>query len=251
MFRDYLLLMVSGHILGDFYIQTEKMAYRKTEDKKNLFLHGLLYWLSMLIVSLPVISLPVFLYSTAAAVLHFAIDYIKYMYISAKKKKGSISARNERNVFFADQALHLLVLVTAAYLFVTSSHSFGINEFTGNLLYTLGIPPGNLLSWTVVLLAVHKPANIVISRLLMSFKPAPKSKKGGRDRRAGRYIGTLERIIIVLFISLKQYSAIGLVLTAKSIARYDRITRDASFAEYYLMGTLLSTLFAIVMSFIL
>ena len=91
MFRDYLLLMVSGHILGDFYIQTEKMAYRKTEDKKNLFLHGLLYWLSMLIVSLPVISLPVFLYSTAAAVLHFAIDYIKYMYISAKKKRQYFS----------------------------------------------------------------------------------------------------------------------------------------------------------------
>ena len=44
-----------------------------------------------------------------------------------------------------------------------------------------------------------------------------------------------------------QYSAVGLVLTAKSIARksiarYDRISKDQSFAEYYLLGTLLSTI---------
>lgn len=38
-----------------------------------------------------------------------------------------------------------------------------------------------------------------------------------------------------------QYAAMGLVLTAKSIARYDKITKDERFAEYYLLGTLLST----------
>ncbi len=34
--------------------------------------------------------------------------------------------------------------------------------------------------------------------------------------------------------------AIGLVLTAKSIARYDKISRSSTFAEYYLIGTLAS-----------
>ena len=42
---------------------------------------------------------------------------------------------------------------------------------------------------------------------------------------------------------------IGLVLTAKSIARYDRISKDKDFAEYYLLGTLLSTAIAIVAAF--
>lgn len=32
-------------------------------------------------------------------------------------------------------------------------------------------------------------------------------------------------------------SAIGLVLTAKSIARYGRISKEKNFAEYYLLGT--------------
>jgi hypothetical protein len=40
---------------------------------------------------------------------------------------------------------------------------------------------------------------------------------------------------------MNQYAAMGLVLTAKSIARYDKITKDEKFAEYYLLGTLLST----------
>ena len=46
------------------------------------------------------------------------------------------------------------------------------------------------------------------------------------------------------YFQTQQYSAVGLVLTAKSIARYDRISKDQSFAEYYLLGTLLSTICA-------
>ena len=44
-----------------------------------------------------------------------------------------------------------------------------------------------------------------------------------------------------MFFSMNQYAAMGLVLTAKSIARYDKITKDEKFAEYYLLGTLIST----------
>ena len=46
---------------------------------------------------------------------------------------------------------------------------------------------------------------------------------------------------MLMFIAMDQYVAMGLVLTAKSIARYDKITKDEKFAEYYLLGTLLST----------
>lgn len=53
-------------------------------------------------------------------------------------------------------------------------------------------------------------------------------------------------LLMVIFIAIEQYSAVGLVLTAKSIARYDRISKDQIFAEYYLLGTLLSTLCAVV-----
>lgn len=52
-----------------------------------------------------------------------------------------------------------------------------------------------------------------------------------------------EKIIILILLNVNQYSSIGLILTAKSIARYDMISKDQEFAEYYLIGTLFSLLF--------
>ena len=63
--------------------------------------------------------------------------------------------------------------------------------------------------------------------------------------RAGRAIGTLERWIMTIFLTLGQYSAMGLTLTAKSIVRFSKIEKDPAFAEYYLLGTLYSMLLAL------
>ena len=114
-----------------------------------------------------------------------------------------------------------------------------------------GLSETELLGWAAALLFIHKPANILIANILSGYKPDRKDDPDGgktvrEDRNAGRMIGTLERIIMVIFISIGQYSAVGLVLTAKSIARYDRISKDQAFAEYYLLGTLLSTICAVI-----
>jgi len=58
-------------------------------------------------------------------------------------------------------------------------------------------------------------------------------------------IGFLERFLMVIFLSLGQYASIGLIMTAKSIARYDKITKNGAFAEDYLIGTLASIIIAI------
>ncbi len=71
------------------------------------------------------------------------------------------------------------------------------------------------------------------------------------EKKAGGFIGFLERFIIVIFLAINQYSAIGLILTAKSIARYDKISKDQTFAEYYLLGTLLSAIIAIIAYFLI
>ncbi len=62
---------------------------------------------------------------------------------------------------------------------------------------------------------------------------------------AGSLIGSMERILIVLFLLLGEYAAIGFVFTAKSITRYKRISIQKEFAEYYLLGTLFSILAAL------
>ena len=58
-------------------------------------------------------------------------------------------------------------------------------------------------------------------------------------RNAGLYIGWLERFLIVTAVVLRSPTLIGLILTGKSIARFPEM-REPKFAEYFLIGTLLS-----------
>ncbi|MCL2141676.1 MAG: hypothetical protein FWH46_02190, partial [Methanimicrococcus sp.] len=63
---------------------------------------------------------------------------------------------------------------------------------------------------------------------------------------AGSVIGTLERLLMGIFIGIGQFAAVGLIMTAKSVARYDRISKNSQFAEYYLIGTLYSILVTVI-----
>ena len=94
--------------------------------------------------------------------------------------------------------------------------------------------------WILAILIVHKPANIFIQNMIGNYKPKSEDSNFKIDNNAGRFIGSVERMIMLILMYMNQYSAMGLVLTAKSIARYDRITKDEQFAEYYLLGTLIS-----------
>lgn len=67
---------------------------------------------------------------------------------------------------------------------------------------------------------------------------------------AGAAIGFLERIIIGICILFGQFTSIGLVFTAKSIARYNKISENPSFAEYYLIGSLFSILSVLIAAWI-
>jgi hypothetical protein len=65
---------------------------------------------------------------------------------------------------------------------------------------------------------------------------------------AGTWIGYVERTIILTFMLIGQYSAIGFLIAAKSIFRFSgkmENEKDRMQAEYILIGTLISFLFAI------
>ena len=100
--------------------------------------------------------------------------------------------------------------------------------------------------WVLSILFIHKPVNIFIQNFLSEYRPKTDDRIIKADRKAGRKIGTIERLIMLIFLSKDQYAALGFVLTAKSIARYDKIAKDETFAEYYLLGTLVSTLCVII-----
>jgi len=86
------------------------------------------------------------------------------------------------------------------------------------------------------------------SHLIPSEGKADASVAGEVGR--GRIIGILERSIVFVLVVRGNISAVGLILAAKAIARFkDLDKRD--FAEYVLIGTLLSISFAIAVAFFL
>lgn len=275
MFREYFVLFLLAHVLGDFYMQTGKMAEKKEKSMKWLLIHGLCYWGVMLLITLPIMSWKIVLGATIAAILHCFIDIVKYIYISYKIKRKSITQIIHRNIFFIDQLLHSISIIGIAYWFVRNNVVLNQVDILEDFFNVLEISKVKAMSSLLSVLIIHKPANIAISKLLMIYKPQNKDEDEKHDinagrinilqiykpqnkvedmkhgYNAGRFIGTLERLIMLIFLSIGQYSAIGLVLTAKSIARYDRISKDKDFAEYYLLGTLLSTVIVLVVSLIL
>ncbi len=84
-------------------------------------------------------------------------------------------------------------------------------------------------------------------RLVLGLVPvAERPPAGGiavptAELARGRLIGVLERAVVLTLVLLGQFGALGLVLAAKSVARFKSLD-DRDFAEYFLIGTLASVL---------
>ncbi len=137
--------------------------------------------------------------------------------------------------------------------------------------------------WAIVLGAVFllsAPSNAVVRRIFLAIRLHDVSEglegfkgilkrwwgviRGGspsgvaRERRgAGRWIGSLERVVIMTMVLASQPAAAGLVVAAKSILRFPEINADmkegaprgAITAEYVLVGSLASWLLGFGISF--
>lgn len=233
MFKEYLLLMLLGHILADFYTQTYSIAEKKREKLEWVFIHCFMYFLTVTIVSIPVISFKILLLDAVASLCHAIIDIMKYIYLKNRKKENA-------TVFIVDQCLHLICIVVIAYIWTNNKIRLRELKLVLDFFDTANISEILACKWFLGLLLIYKPANILIQNLIGLYKPKTNNHEIKSDNNTGRKIGTIERLIMFILLYLNQYSAIGLVLTAKSIARYDQITKDEKFAEYYLLGTLIS-----------
>jgi hypothetical protein len=77
----------------------------------------------------------------------------------------------------------------------------------------------------------------------------PASSAPAPPGRVGEAIGILERLLIVTFVLVGAEAAIGLVIAAKTLARFKQLD-DRDFAEYYLLGTLASVAVAAISAFV-
>ncbi len=251
-----LWLLLCGHLIGDFYLQPQVLVERKNRKLFFLLLQGSIYALAVLAMVLPVMGGRVFIAFLLIFASHLLIDFLKGRLSLSKGKFGIL----KKNMFVVDQTIHVIIVAAAAQL-CAAGGQIPLNAY-GNALVDVydgllvKLSPVELLRYIFVFLLIGKPSNILIREINKKGNiKKPDSTDGliagelkqnpSEYQNAGKIIGILERILIVVMVLLKQYAAIGLVFTAKSITRYDKISKEPSFAEYYLVGTLLSVTVAL------
>ena len=136
-------------------------------------------------------------------------------------------------IFFTDQTLHILATALAVMLYL---------PYLDQSFSCCGFVFGNAELWIYMgaYLFVLWPMSIVIAQLTRQWQLESDQPEGLKD--AGRYIGMLERLLIVTFIFANQFSAIGFLIAAKSILRFGDIreSNNRKGAEYILLGTMIS-----------
>ena len=61
----------------------------------------------------------------------------------------------------------------------------------------------------------------------------------------GRLIGNLERIVLTIVVAAGSYAALGFLVAAKGLVRFEEFEKSRDFTEYFLIGTLSSVLVAL------
>lgn len=90
-----------------------------------------------------------------------------------------------------------------------------------------------------------------LCRRVFSLASVRFSPEGGQEEtqalKAGRYIGLFERLLMSLGVIVQQWEIIVAVVALKTVARYQELD-DRITAEYFLVGSLVSLLWAILVT---
>lgn len=216
MFTQLLL----AHLLGDFVLQPRRLLVQKQAKKAGswfFYVHILVHFaLTLLFVG----DLGFWKWALAIALSHGLIDLAK-LYWGPRFKI-------EATPFLLDQLAHVTVL------FVVSTYPdtlMALKVFWGHINW----------AWMAGLVFVTYPSAVLMGKLLESLgEEIPTDHKS--LPRAGMYIGILERLLVFLFILLDRWEAIGLLIAAKSVFRFNDLkeSNNRKWTEYILIGTLLS-----------
>ena len=240
MFRSFFLVLIIAHVFGDFYFQSNKLTEKKQKSYTFVLVHSMIYLVVLCICIVPFWSKSLLIAILLPAVAHLITDSCKYAW--CKRYEHSFIT------YFVDQVIHIACLAAASAYLTYNDYLLSMLPVLEDSLTKVIGDSEKLFLWIGLTLLILKPANVTIKQLTERFKP-PDDTENSKEN-AGALIGSLERLIAILLISIGQYAAIALVLTAKSVARYNKISESKQFAEYYLLGTLSSLLFAVLAYFL-
>ena len=212
--------LVLAHLIGDFVLQPTRWVLHKQSNKiksKFLYLHVLLHFaLYMLFLW----DLSLWKIALIVTIAHFVIDVLK-LYSNDLFKSKSIP-------FFIDQILHILVIYCCAFYTDLYTHTISLFEN---------------LDWYLVtaIVFVTYPAAIIMGMILEGMSNQIETDHKSLPN-AGKYIGMIERLFVLIFIVIGRWEVIGLLIAAKSVFRFNDLKErnNRKLTEYILIGTLVS-----------
>jgi len=153
---------------------------------------------------------------------------IGHLFIDMGKLYVNPFFKNKSIPFFIDQSLHIILIYICSFY----------KELPGHIIALF-----QDINWPMVLAVVFVsfPSAVIIGKLL-----EPMSNQINTDHKslpnAGKYIGIIERLFVLIFILAGRWDAIGLLITAKSVFRFNDLkeSNNRKLTEYILIGTLLS-----------
>jgi len=195
-FHPLLLLLLLGHIIGDFYAQTDNMSKGKRSSEccerwKWLVCHGLCYTLAMAVVLFPVIrfSWGLLLLFLMVSVSHMALDSVK-QFIKWKP-------------FIVDQLMHIGFIVLAWRIWNNRMIMWPyVSELNSMIFPRMSMLHENPY-WTLLgVLVILRPVGYLIkSNEIWNFGDIVEAERDETEPNkvmpnAGRMIGYLERLIV-------------------------------------------------------
>ena len=238
LFRAFLAVYLA-HLLTDFVFQTHRLVEQKRRGQPlAYFFHGLTHYLSAVILVSFFLAGSGLWWRTqfvllALTLVHLLIDFTKMRFTQEAFLKGGAIA------FVFDQSLHLLSVVAAVWLLAPGVPFASVIWWLGRGRAV----PSELLFIPVIYVGVIFGGGYLIRVLTRPLAESvgldPPEKRGDPLQNAGLYIGWLERFLLLTALLLQSPGTAGLILAAKAIARYPEF-KSEHFAEYFLIGTLLS-----------
>lgn len=228
-----LIKLIAAHLTGDFLLQSDRMCADKFSNHslakyKALVIHALI---QAALAYVFVAQWNCWIIPVVIGVSHFLIDYVK-----------SMCKRNDLISLVWDQLAHFCVM-TGLWWFVFA----GLPQ----LNMTDEIFSTNFWLIATAYIAVLTPTSILIKSFIEFEKWMPSDASSQGLPNAGKWIGYLERILILTFIFTDNIEGIGFLLAAKSVFRFGELNKakDIKITEYVLIGTFASFTIAILIGF--
>lgn len=244
-------LTLSGHLIGNYYLKY--IPFMREKGKLALIIiQSLIY--SALLTAIFSLFLPMKYILFGAIVtmgVHFTIDLLHHVLLTLQQGKRT-GKKWMLGLEIGDLFLHILFFYLFHFLFQYSENialKSWANEVLHHLLFLKSnYPLSTRINILFGYLFLMTPSSFLMRYALLAIFPDGIYERE-RDN-IGSIIGNIERIIVFTLSVMDLYPSIALVITAKSLARFKQL-EDRSFAERYLIGTLLSFLIALLVAFFL